>query len=203
MDQSALLPRGGGPHKELSLFHLLRASYGREKLKRFGYRLDDTLSNEHNKVWFNPAAGEGKKLIVTVAGTNPTHLADLATDMYLAAGHLRDTDRFKSAKETLQLAKQRYGETRATVAGHSLGGSIAQMAGSRGDHIYSLDAGYTVGQHTKGSAYRVSGDVVSILGAANRGETTLANPYTQTGVLPVDALRAHNVDAIRRAHIIV
>ena len=178
--------------KPLDLRSALRASYGREKLKRFGYRLDADLSNQNEKVWYNPTE---KKLLFTVAGTH--NLSDWGTDIWLAAGGLKSTDRYKSAHEGLRAAKQKYGVASATVAGHSLGGAVAQGIAGNGDEVFSLDTGYTIGQKTKGQDFRTSGDVVSLLGAANENVTTLANPNSRTGVLPWDVLRAHEVDNLR------
>jgi hypothetical protein len=186
--------------KKLSLFHIVQASYGREKLKRFGYRLDPELSGVNNKVFFNP---ETQDLIYTVKGTNPLSPKDIYTDFQLGLGNLKSTDRYQSAHDGLRAAKLKYHVQDATVVGHSLGGSISQNIGSKTDKIYTLDSGYTVGQRTRGNDYRTSGDLVSLLGAENKNVITLANPNLQTGILPLDTLLAHNPRNIKKQHIFI
>jgi hypothetical protein len=186
--------------KKLSLFHIVQASYGREKLKRFGYRLDPELSGINNKVFYNP---ETHKLIYTVKGTNPTSLSDIYTDVQLGLGNLKSTDRYKSAHDGLRAAKLKYHVDSATVIGHSLGGSISDNITSKNDRSVTLDSGYTFGQRTRGEEYRTSGDLVSLLGSTNKHVTTLVNPNWHTGFLPVDALLAHNPSNVKKAHIFI
>jgi hypothetical protein len=142
----------------------------------------------------------------------------------LASGHLKDTNRYKEAKDTLEKAKKKYGVDNATIVGHSLGSSIGNNIASRDkDKVIGLDGGYTIGQKTRANTtdYRSAGDLVSALGANAKHMTTLSNgniisnhKYALAGGLlgggvgafigaGVDALNSHNVDNIKNKNIFV
>ena len=179
------------------LHKVLKASYEGGGIGD-GFVRDDVLSNDNYQTYFNP---ESKKLIFSVSGTH--NLRDVGTDLWLAAGGLKSTKRYKQADNALKKAKQKHSPTATSVVGHSLGGSIAQNIASKGDDIKTLDAGYTFGQRTRGEHYRTSGDVVSALGAGAKHTTTLADPHPKTGIFSLDSLRAHNVDNIANHDIFV
>ena len=179
------------------LHKVLKASYEGGGIGD-GFVRDDALSNDDYQTYYNP---ESKKLIFSVSGTH--NLRDVGTDLWLAFGGLKKTNRYKEADKALKQAKQKYGGAATSVVGHSLGGSIAQNIASKGDDIKTLDAGYTFGQRTRGEHYRTSGDVVSALGAGAKHTTTLADPHPKTGIFSLDSLRAHNVDNIANHDIFV
>ncbi len=122
----------------VSLYDALKSSYGNQESKQHladaGYKYDSMLSNHNQQVWYNPYQ---KKLLFNVAGTH--NLSDWGTDLWLGAGHLKDTDRYKEAKQALEDAKHKYNVNNATLTGHSLGGSIIGYLGSKanGDKMYS------------------------------------------------------------------
>ena len=84
----------------VNLYDALKSSYGdkksREILAKAGYQYDSMLSKHNEQVWVNPIE---QKLLYSVAGTH--NLNDWGTDLYLAAGHLKDTNRYKEADKTL------------------------------------------------------------------------------------------------------
>ena len=131
------------PTNDLSLHEVIKNSYAKNKAKSMkGYNLDESLSNHNQQVYYNL---NNKKLLYSVAGTH--NLADVGTDIYLGAGHLKDTNRYKEAEKTLKQAKQKYGVNKALIAGHSLGGSIAGYVGNPDvDSIMTLDKGATIRQ---------------------------------------------------------
>jgi len=160
----------------LNLHSVLRNSYdSRDKqrgaFKNEGYVFDSDLSNDNQQVYFNP---KEKKLVMSVAGTH--NLRDVGTDLWLAAGKLKDTNRYKEGKSTLEKAKKRYGVDNATLAAHSLGGAVAQYIASGKDKVHTLDKGATIGQKTTSNenAYRTSGDAVSLLNARSTRMKTLS-----------------------------
>jgi len=194
--------------KKMSLnFHdVLNNSYAsRDKqkgaFKNQGYVFDSDLSNGNNSVYYNP---KKKKILMSVKGTNPFSLQDLGTDAYLAFGHLKDTNRYKESKNILEKAKKRYNAD-ATLASHSLGGSISQYIAGKNDKVYTLDKGATIGTPTRGNenAFRTSGDAVSLLSSGNTRMKTLKNPNFRTGILPLDTLLAHNVSNIKHKNIFI
>lgn len=138
-------------------------------------------------------------------------------------GGFKDTDRYKQADETLKKAKAKYAPTETAITGHSLGGRIVQDIAKKGDKVFALDAGQTIGQKVKGGdnrkIYRSAGDVVSLASAWNPHVQTLTNPHLHK-ILPavatftkdpralgvataIDAFNAHNIDNIKGSKIFV
>ncbi len=196
--------------KKLSLHTVLKNSYAskdkqKTALDSYGYAYDPELSNDNQQVYYNKSKN---KLLYSVAGTH--NLSDVMSDAYLAVGHLKDTSRYKNSEETLKKAKKKYGVDKATIAGHSLGGSVSQYIASPNDTVLTLDKGATIGQRSRDNekAYRTSGDAVSLMNANSKNMTTLANPKKKTtflgtlfnsGVVGLvkNALQSHDVDNIQ------
>jgi len=189
----------------VKLYDALKSSYGDKKsqqqLKNAGYNYDSMLSNHNQQVWYNPNT---KKMLFNVAGTH--NLKDWGTDLYLAFGKLKDTNRYKEAKNILNEAKKKYGNDIETkISGHSLGGAVSQYIAGKNDKVYTLDKGATIGQKTRSNenAYRTSGDIVSALNANSTRMNTLNNYNKSTGFIPMDILKAHNVENIKNEEIFV
>ena len=181
----------------VQLYNALKASYKpTDKLGKKGqYVKDKELSNDNEQVYYNK---KKKKLLYSVSGTH--NLKDWGTDLYLGLGHLKDTNRYKEADEVLKKAKEKYHPRKTVGVGHSLGGSIVGYLPV--DKSTTLDKGATLFQPTQQNekAYRTKGDVVSMFGT---GIKTLKNPNIKTGILPIDALKSHNVENIKRSNIFV
>lgn len=188
--------------QQVPLYDVLKAGYDKTKrndLNKYGYNYDSMLSNSNQQVYFNP---NENKLLVNVAGTH--NLSDVGTDIYLAFGDLKSTNRYKQARDTLNKAKEKYGVQNATITGHSLGGAISQYIASKDDKAITLDKGATIGQKSRKneSAYRVEGDVVSLLNAGAKRTTTLEND--KPSFLPIrNVLNAHAVDRIKDKNIFI
>jgi len=188
---------------ELDLHDILKNSYSNKHKENInGYKLDKELSNHNQQVYYNP---EHKKLLVSVAGTNPYNLRDWGTDFYLGIGKLKNTNRYKEAKSIYDKAKNKYNPMQSTAVGHSLGSSIANYITSGNDKSVGLDGGYTIGQTPRNNSkqYRTEGDIVSLLGANQNNMTTLKSPSIRTGVGIVDTLRSHNVNNISHNGILI
>ena len=145
------------------------------------------------------------KLLVSVAGTDKFSPRDIITDVYLGLGKLQDTSRYKHAHQTIRDAKKKYNVQNATLVGHSMGASVISYAGSKGDTIYTLDKGATIGTKTRSRerAYRSAGDAVSALAASAKNMTTLgSNNYLKDGVV-MGALKAHTVSNIKQNKIYI
>ena len=190
----------------VKLYDALKASYKPvDRLGKHGQYVKDTnLSNDNQQVYYNK---KKKKLLYTVAGTH--NLSDWGTDAYLAAGHLKDTKRYKEAADTLEKARAKYNPRKVVGVGHSLGASVISYLPV--DKATTLDKGATLGQPLQKNekAYRTSGDVVSLLNANTQGMTTLKNPNKNVRTpypllnLAANALRAHNVDNIKASKLFV
>jgi hypothetical protein len=187
----------------VSLYDAIKASYGnkdsRNKIESSGYKYDHDLSNDNESVFYNPNGQEGKRLLYTVAGTH--NLKDWGTDAYLAVGKIKDTNRFKEAQSVYDKAKQKYGQTNAVIAGHSMGGSVAQYVAGTNDKVYGLDKGSSFGQPTRSNEkdYRTAGDAVSLNNMYGSKTTTLSNPNGFLGTL--NPIESHNVDNIKNSGI--
>ena len=194
-------------NRRLKLHKVLKLSYDnneqhQQKMKKNGYAYDSMLSSKNEKVYYNPTQN---KLLVSVAGTDKFSPRDIITDVYLGLGKLQDTSRYKHAHQTILDAKKKYNVQNATLVGHSMGACVISYAGSKGDTIYTLDKGATIGTKTRSRerAYRSAGDAVSALAANAKNMTTLgSNNYLKDGVV-MGALKAHNVSNIKQNKIYI
>ena len=207
-------------NNNVSLHEAIYSSYhpkeGKDILSKKGYIYDDKLSNHNESVYYNP---NEKKLLYNIAGTH--NLKDWGTDSYLALGKLKDTNRYKEADRILKQAQEKYkvGKDNTSITGHSLGATIGQYLHNKGS-VKTLDAGYTIGQKTRGDAYRSKGDIVSLLGSNAKHTTTLnqgniisrnkntilGSKFGLVGALlgkSKDILNAHNIDNIKNEKIYV
>jgi hypothetical protein len=172
-----------------SLHDIIKAGYGnkkyKEKLKKFGYNIDNKLSSGNHQVYYND---KNKKLLFNVTGTH--NASDWITDGYLAVGKLKNTTRYKEADKMLKIARDRYKPSNVSVTGHSLGGSIAGYISGKNDKVLTLDKEATIGQKIRNNenALRTSGDLVSLLNANSKHMTTLKNPNYSTGIMPIDII---------------
>ena len=153
----------------LSLYDPLKSSYlntieAEEKMKKHNYKLDGELSNIQTKVFYNPEADN--PLLITYRGTKNI-LNDVPTDIALAFGQLKHTDRYKDSKYIYQKAKEKYNNSNALLVGHSLGGSLASAVSEPNDKVITFNKGsagfISPSTETKANetAYRWSGDVIS------------------------------------------
>ena len=187
-----------------SLYDVLKSSYGNQKsqntLSKFGYKKDPSLSNHNEQVYIDPI---NHKMIYAVAGTH--NLSDIGTDIYLAAGHLKDTNRYKEADKVFKEAKKKYSGYKTTVTGSSLGGTIAGYVAGADDKVLTQNKGATIGQKVRGNEthYRTAGDMVSLLNANATHTVNLRNPNHYSGSLITDTLNAHKVDNLKHEKIFV
>lgn len=201
----------------VKLKKILEAGYSKNpkkqasELAKDGFIYDPNLSNEYHQTYYNPTTG---KMIFNVNGTNMYDPRDLLTDVYLAAGDLKSTTRYKEAEKAYHDAKNFYHPKNTILSGHSLGGSIASLlpTDKATDKITVLDKGSTIGTETRGNetAYRTEGDPISALTANAKHSVTLENPnkesfglgvvkYIANTINPlfgtlIDMYNAHNVD---------
>ncbi len=188
---------------EVKLYDVLKNSYSNKKkqmdsLKRNGYNYDSMLSNHNQQVYYNP---NDRKLIVNVSGTH--NLSDWGTDLYLASGRLKDTNRYKEADRAFKEAKLKYRPSKTNVVGHSLGGSIASYIAGNNDKVHTLNSGYTIGQKTKKNRneYQVGGDAVSLFGSNQKHTHLISGNYKNSGLIPLDLLNAHSISNIKNSKI--
>jgi len=191
---------------KVPLYKALKASYtndGKEKnvLSKYGYVLDKKLSNHNEKIYYNP---QEKKLLNVVAGTH--NLKDWGTDLYLAAGKLKSTNRYKEADQVLKEAKKKYNATGGvSVVGHSLGHAIASGIAGGADKVTTFNGAETFGQKKRSNvtAYRSQGDVVSTLNTGAQ-QHVLTNKFLPT-VNPVSQFltNPHNLNNLKGERIFI
>jgi hypothetical protein len=195
---------------KVNLHSVLKAGYG-DKKKQEAFAMEhgyirDPASNDNQQIYFHAPS---KSLLVNVTGTH--NISDIGTDAALIAGKLQDTKRFKTAKQAIASAKEKYGVDSATLTGHSLGGGILQQgAGGKNDKVIALDSAMTIGQRVnpKQNIYRSSGDVVSVFGAGSKnvktiqGKQKLGSGLGITGKIR-NTLEAHKVDNIKNKNIFI
>jgi hypothetical protein len=198
-------PKSGAPGSKSTLRNLMNIGYmsdnkkEAEKLDQAGYRKDDALSDDKDKVYVK----NGKAHIV-YRGTNPLSLADLGTDAALAFGLEKYTPRFKRAKRLAKKVKEKYGEDNVVAMGHSLGGSLAEASGIK--KCVTFNKGVGLGgigkQIRRGQTdYRTKGDIVSLLSKTqkygNKKKTSAGTYHEDIASQAVDPLSAHALNTLR------
>jgi len=162
-------------HKALKLSYLDNNKKKKKLLKKYGYRLDESLSNHNQTVGYN---AHSKKLLMATTGTH--NYDDAKTDLQLAFGNLKRTRRYNEAKETLNRANEKYSDKKNTLlTGHSLGGTITgYLPYDKNTRAFAVNSGVTIGQKTRDrqgklTNYRVKGDIISGLSAGHNFQNTL------------------------------
>lgn len=153
--------------RRLKLYKALKIGYYRNErrqakaLKKYGYVLDKELSmGRERMVAFNPTT---KKVLFVENGTNPLHAGDIINDAYLSVGAIKKTGRFKRAKNTLNMAHDRYKDYKFTLAGHSLGGNFTNYIATPTDKVINYNAAYSPYARARPNVtnFRVASDPIS------------------------------------------
>jgi len=183
-------PRKLTLHKALQLGYLRSEKKQAKRLKRFGYRIDRDLTNNNVLTAYNPF---NNKVITVVNGTNPLSPSDLWTDLRLASGNLKGSDRYREAESVYLKAKKKY-EAPVTIVGHSLGGAIATNMVLPSDRAIVYGAANSPFTKKKENlySYRTSGDPFSAFDATAR---TMDNPE-RNPIKLLNPIQPHNVSNI-------
>lgn len=181
-----------------NLYDFLEASYLPQKIakenisQRYGFEYDPNLSSMETKVFVNQPE---KEIILTHRGSTRVLKDWIQTDVPLAFGFLEKTGRYKQAKSTLDMVKEKYPEYKKINVGHSLGGSLSRTTG--GDENISFNPGIglgDVGRKIKPNEkiYRNQYDVVSSLSKLMFGdETSLSYPT-------VNPISIHSIEGSKK-----
>lgn len=181
-------------------FHdVLKNGYNKTKKQNMnGYVLDKQLSNHNNQIYYNK---KDNKPLHNINGTNS--FSDVVTDVYLAAGKLKNTSRYKESHHKLRQAKEKYKINDATITGHSLGATIAGYIGGSNDKVITADKGATLFQKVRSNEthHRTQGDLVSLLNSGSKHTVNHENKNDSSRLLLVDALNAHNIKNLKDLNI--
>ena len=161
---------------------------------KLGYKLDRDLSNRKHKVFTDAQ----NKPVITYTGTRT--LGDVITDGALAVGLGGFTQRFQESKRVANKTRAKYGQP-LTIAGHSLGGSLAEHSGSKKDKIITVDKGvglFGIGKRIKSNQtdIRTTTDPVSLLSLTQSGGKKITVPNSKI----INPLDAHNFRTISRVN---
>ena len=178
----------------LTLKDTLKSSYMSKKqsanlLDKSGYEFDDALSNIQSRVYHNP---KDNKVLVTFRGTK-NWLNDIPTDLAVLTGNLKNTQRYKDSKKVYENAKQKYNTDKITLAGHSMGSSLANAIGSKNDDIYTFNKGVGFNNpNTKKNehAYRTNTDIISLLSVGDKHQNSFGS------FLDINPFHSHEVDRL-------
>ena len=183
----------------LNFHDVLKNGYNKTKKNEMnGYVLDKQLSNHNNQIYYNK---DKNKLLHNINGTNS--FGDVITDLYLAAGKLKDTSRYIESHQKLRDAKYKYGVNDATITSHSLGSSIGTYIGGKNDQIIGYNKGATIGQKTRSNEihHRTNGDLVSLLNGNSKHTVNYDNKNDSSLFLIKNALNVHKIDNLKDLHI--
>lgn len=174
---------------------ILEASYQPKKLaaktlEKGGYKLDKKLSTNESKVFID---SQGNPNIAFRGSTNAKDF--LFSDPLLGLGASKYDPRFREAKQLTRQVEKKYGKP-ADVFGHSLGGSLAEASGAKGN-ITTFNKGVGVAGIGKSipknqTDIRTPNDVVSVLALTQKYKNgdlvTLPTPAFQ------NPIAAHSLD---------
>jgi hypothetical protein len=190
-------------YKALSIGYLRNERKQKKRLKRFGYILDPSLTNNEHLVAFNPVT---KKVIYVSNGSSVTPLKQ-PTQFYkdwiqtnlagTGLGRIKETPRYYRDNQTYLAAKQKYKDARFVLAGHSLGGGTVSRIAKPEDKAITLNAAL-INQKPRANVtnYRVEGDLVSAL--AN-DEKVLKDIHKGN----LNPFHSHNIDEIKNQPIFI
>ena len=162
---------------------------GEERPEAFGtFKKVEPLSNERIVVYKDDTT---KRINIGLRGT--ANLADVGTDITAVVGGRRESNPyFQQAEQTLQQVEKQNPDYRITVAGHSLGGSVARYLAERNPDIkaYGYNPGSSIQDAFKQNpenfySFRNKTDIVSLLDNPSnpRGEFyDVQNPFKAHGI---------------------
>jgi hypothetical protein len=194
------------PKKRIKLYTALKIGYTRDlqkqqkMLKRYGYVIDRDLTNPREQIIaYNPF---DRKLLFIENGTDPSSKKDLLTDLVLAQGGLKQTERYNDSKNALTKALNKYKDVKPqniNFAGHSLGGSVSNFLAPSGSNAYNYNPAFTPNQKVRPNVhnFRTEGDIVSTF-SPKTTTTELPNTHHEDAKGKIDyILKSHEISNIK------
>jgi hypothetical protein len=184
----------GGKLKVKELHGLLHSSYD-PKDEVEGFILDKSLSSKTSKVYYNP---ENHQSVVAHRGTEGfSDWFNNAVYAYGGKNYYQYTPRYREAKSVQEKAQRKYGADNITTIGHSQGGLQAEMLGTTGKEIITLNKATRPFSNTKSSKQfdvRADIDIVSSLNPIqSKNGNEIIIPAKNIG-----RLDAHSIDILQK-----
>jgi hypothetical protein len=186
--------------KTRELKDLIQASYSRntpakEIGKKYGYVLDEDLSNAEQKVFIDKDMNPK----IVFAGTRKG--SDYLTDLALGAGLAGITPRFQSSSKLVDKVKQKYKNKPITALGDSLGGSLAESVGGKVSKVITTNKGvglFGIGKKIRSNQtdIRSSNDLVSLFRNTQSGGKKVTIKGTKSIVNPFKSHNYRNLDKL-------
>lgn len=149
---------------------------------------DDILSGSRTTVYKDDTSD---LCVVVHRGTKT--IGDVGTDVGASLGLTKFSSRFQCALTTQKIAVRKYGKTNILTLGHSLGGKIAEMVGSKGKLTITYNKPVTMDAFFVKQSYKRQKDIRSRFDVPS-----LFNTGTQ--VIQIDSslnpLKAHNTNTL-------
>jgi len=193
----------GGSLKVKELKAFLDASYQEDSPKEImGYTLDEKLSGLYGKVYVNQGI---KKVVLLHRGT--VENIDWANNATYAVNSTayKLTPRYKQAKKMVDNALKKYKGYTFESAGHSQGGLLTHLLGTKAKNSIGLNPAYkneSLGNNE--TIIRSSGDVVSALSVPKKFANSLLYPgWTKKHMITIPAkttnpIEEHKIDILDR-----
>lgn len=188
--------------KSTELKDLIQASYSRntparEIGKKYGYVLDDDLSNAEQKVFLDK--NKNPKIVFTGSRKG----MDALTDLAILGGVAGLTPRFQNSSKLVDKIKQKYKNRPITAIGDSLGGTLAESVGGKVDKVITTSKGvglFGIGKKIRSNQtdIRASNDVISLLRNTQSGGKKITIKGTKGIINPFASHDYRNLDKINK-----
>jgi hypothetical protein len=188
--------------KSSELKDLIQASYSRNGPakdigKKYGYVLDEDLSNAEQKVFLDKQ--KNPKIVFTGSRKG----ADFITDVALGFGLAGLTPRFQNSSKLVDKVKQKYKNKPITALGDSLGGSLAESVGGKVDKVITTSKGvglFGIGKRIRPNQtdIRASNDWISILRNTQSGGKKVTIAGTRGIINPAKSHDYRNLEKINK-----
>lgn len=199
------------PRKRLSLYKALKIGYLRnerkqkKRLKRFGYRLDEELTNGERTVAYSPFTN---KLLFIENGSetrplnNPVQFVEDWKNniVNVPTGNFTESQRFKDAQNAFLKAKDKYKEAKFEIIGHSQSAITVNELTKKGDRGMTFNGALIKQKDNKNvENYRTKNDIVSSLANFDDMKTLRIPQQSPTQ----NVISANNIDNLKYVPIFI
>lgn len=151
-----------------------------------GFTLNEDLSSKHQTVWVND---DRKEVVTAFRGTDPKDRNDLHTDLHIAVGMEKHSNRFKKTEKQYRQVLDQYDDYKHILSSHSLGATLntrmAEVYKDEVDEVHNFSPGSSVNAVLSGvrasikkednshiHSYYAGVDPISMMGKFDSSHTT-------------------------------